>query len=94
MDPKENRNHQKRLIIVTLILFITSLIYVKLDSLIEILLRKEIFINDEHNEYTRSWMNPPVPINFDIYVFSIANPGNVFKKSKPKLKEYGPFSYE
>ncbi|KPM02543.1 CD36-like protein 1 [Sarcoptes scabiei] len=94
MDPKENRNHQKRLIIVTLILFITSLIYVKLDSLIEILLRKEIFINDEHNEYTRSWMNPPVPINFDIYVFSIANPGNVFKKSKPKLKEYGPFSYD
>lgn len=39
-------------------------------------------------------VSPPVPVYMKFYFFSVTNPEEVSKGSKPILKELGPYAYK
>ena len=40
------------------------------------------------------WLDPPVPIYMQFYMFNVTNPEEVLKKGeRPSLAQYGPYTY-
>ena len=40
------------------------------------------------------WLNPPVPIYMQFYMFNVTNPDEVLQKGeRPSLAQYGPYTY-
>ena len=39
------------------------------------------------------WKTPPVPVQFQLYIFDIINPDEVMQGAAPSLLERGPYTY-
>lgn len=61
------------------------------------LLNDQVDKNLELKDGSEGWNNfiePPVPIYMDFYLFNVDNPLDVVKGAKPKLTQMGPYVYE
>ena len=39
------------------------------------------------------WKTPPVPVQFQLFIFDIVNPEEVLQGAAPSLLERGPYTY-
>ncbi|KAK3592837.1 hypothetical protein CHS0354_028913 [Potamilus streckersoni] len=81
------------LLVVGVLLLISGFVLLGLyDTIIHDKIKQEINLKQGGDIYN-NWVEPPVPIYFQIYVFNLENPQQFMNGGKPKVTQKGPYTY-
>lgn len=61
--------------------------------LVDRTLDNELQIRREGNRVTDGWLEMPLPLTTNIYIFTIDNPSDFLRGAKPVLRQMGPYVY-
>ncbi|KAE9554664.1 hypothetical protein FO519_002151 [Halicephalobus sp. NKZ332] len=81
------------LVLAAIGLIICSVIYFKLDSIIEKNIRSQSYLEPGTVLYEK-WTNPKYNMETRIWIYSVKNPDHILNNSKPILKTTGPYVFD
>lgn len=56
-------------------------------------LDSQFVITEEGNDITNAWLDVPLPITNNVYVWNLENPEEFRRGAKPRVREMGPYAY-